>query len=70
MAGERFVRLDRFGRKYTVVGFKKNKNGYPVAYWNTGRQLYKFDLSPSKKSGTEYWLTITELPNNQRSMGF
>jgi hypothetical protein len=65
MAG--MVRTDRFGNPYTVVGFKNNKNGFPVAYAELGNQLYKLEVTHAKKEGIELWCRITKVKKNYNS---
>ena len=65
----RFTNTDRFGNQYTVIGFKPNKNGYPVGYWESASGLYKLELSNSNKDGVSNWLKITKLQKRNNNNG-
>lgn len=62
----RFVKTDRFGNAYQVIGCKENKNGYPVGYVTLGGSLYKVEPSKSEKDGVAAWVRITKVQKRNR----
>lgn len=58
---KRFIKNDRFGNPYQVIGLKDNKNGYPVGYVELGGKLYKLEPSESQKEGVSSWLKVTQV---------
>lgn len=62
-----YIKKDRFGNDYQVVGAKENKNGYPVAYVELSGKLYKIEPSESKKDGVHTWIKVTKVNKQQRS---
>lgn len=66
-----FARTDKFGNPYKVVGIKdKKENGFPYGYVEIKGQLYKLDVSPAEKEGTEYWVRMTQLKKRPSNSGF
>lgn len=65
-----YVRYDKQNRPYKLVGLKKNKNGFPVGYVEMNGNLYKIDVSTSKKEGVELWIKFTKLPKRNNNYGF
>ena len=63
------TRMDRFGNETALVGVKR-KGNFGVGYFQFGNQLFKVDLSDSKKDGVESWLKITKLKGRGSSMSF
>lgn len=65
----RFLKSDRFGNPYQVIGCKANKGGYPVGYVELGGKLYKVEPSKANKEGVEMWVKVTQVKRNaQQSM--
>lgn len=64
---KRFIKNDRFGNPFQVVGCKPNKGGYPVGYAELSGKLYKIEPSESKKDGVDMWVKITQVKKNQNS---
>lgn len=63
------VSKDRFGNDYILVGLKDKKGtGYPKGYAEIKGQLYKIEVSDSKKEGTEAWVKLTKVVK-QKSPG-
>lgn len=60
MAQQKFIKTDRFGNPYQVVGCRDKKGtGFPVGYVELKGQLYKLEPSSAKKDGVEAWIKVT-----------
>jgi hypothetical protein len=65
-----YVKTDRFGNAYQLIGCKPNKNDFPVGYIELGGKLYKLEPSKSKNDKYLYWIKVTKVnkQNKQTSM--
>jgi hypothetical protein len=59
--GQRFIKTDRFGNPFQVIGCKPNKGGFPVGYVELGGKLYKLEPSDSQKDGVAAWVRVTQV---------
>jgi len=64
------VSRDKFDQNYTVVGCKPNRKNrdFNQGYVKLKGQLYKIEVSPAKKDDIKYWVRVTEVKENKRSM--
>jgi hypothetical protein len=65
-SGGRFIKTDRFGNAYQVVGCKENKSGFPVGYVTLGGKEYKLEPAESKKDGVHTWIRVTNVKKQAR----
>lgn len=63
----KYIKNDRFGNPYQVIGCKPNKGGFPVGYVELGGKLYKIEPSESQKEGVAMWVKVTAVKKNARS---
>jgi len=63
----KYVKTDRFGQSYQVIGCKENKNGFPVGYVELGGKLYKLEPSDSKNEKYESWIKVTAVKKQNRN---
>lgn len=60
MANQKFIKNDRFGNPFQVIGCKDVKGtGFPKGYVELGGKLYKLEPSQAKKDGVEVWIKVT-----------
>jgi hypothetical protein len=66
MAFKKFIKSDKFGNPFQVIGLKDEKNNgkYPKGYVELGNHLYKIEVSESKKDGVELWCKVTKVKKN------
>lgn len=66
MAGKKFIKTDKFGNPYQVVGLKDEKNDgkFPKGYVELGNNLYKIEVSEAQKDGVVLWCRVTKVKKN------
>jgi hypothetical protein len=68
MNNQNFIKNDKFGNPFQVVGCKDKKgNGFAVGYVELGGKLYKLEPSEAKKEGVKAWVKITQVKKQNRS---
>lgn len=62
-AKRQFVTLDKFNNPTVVIGCSPQPKNptFNKGFVELGNQLYKLEVSVSKKVGTDYWVKITKL---------
>jgi len=63
----KYVKNDRFGNPYQVIGCKPNKNGFPVGYVELGSKLYKLEPSDSQNPKYSHWVKVTEVKKQNKN---
>ena len=63
-----YVKRDKLGQSYMVVGARPNRSGFPTAYVKLGGKTYKIEPSASNTGGVEVWLKITAVNNRKTSI--
>ncbi len=68
----KYVKTDRFGNAYQVIGCKPSKKNpdFAVGYVELGGKLYKIEPSAAQKDGVSYWCRVTQVKkhNTNQSM--
>ena len=55
----KFIKTDRFGNPYQLIGCKVNQKGFAAGYVELGGKLYKVEPSVSQNEKYGYWVKIT-----------
>ena len=63
----KYVKNDRFGNPYQLIGCKPNKNGFPVGYVELGGKLYKLEPSLSNNEKYSHWIKVTAVRKQSKS---
>ena len=62
MAKQSYIKNDRFGNPYQVIGCKDLKgSGFSKGYVELGGKLYKLEPSKASKDGVEVWIKVTQV---------
>lgn len=64
-----YIKTDRFGRPYQVIGCRPNKNDFPVGVVTLGGKRYKLEPSEAQKEGYMYWIKVTKLDAKKKHSG-
>lgn len=61
MSSKRFIKTDRFGQAYQVIGCKPSKKNeaFCAGYVELGGKLYKLEPSVANKDGVAVWIRVT-----------
>lgn len=62
-----YIKNDRFGNPYQVIGCKPNKGGFPVGYVELGGKLYKIEPSDAQKDGVAMWVKVTQVKKQAKA---
>ena len=67
MSKNNFLKTDRFGQPFTVVGCKPSKNeDFCAGYVELGGKLYKLEPSDANKDGVKMWIRVTKVDQSKR----
>lgn len=61
-----FIKTDKFGQSFTVVGCKDDGTPFPKGYAELGGKLYKIEPSVAQKEGVAMWVKITQVKKQAR----
>lgn len=57
----KYVKSDRFGNPYQLIGCKANDKGFCKGYIELGGKLYKVEPSKSDNEKYGYWVKVTQV---------
>jgi hypothetical protein len=54
-----YIKNDRFGNPYQLIGCKVNDKGFAKGYIELGGKLFKIEPSVSQNEKYAYWVKVT-----------